>query len=163
MKGVMYGANTSFNEEVYFKEYASNERIQSETFIIDAENRDFNLLMGKHYQINAQQPLLDINRKVFFTLKTAKNWTYNSTNDCSKDMIYYQEIMFPNETDAAKVLVTGKAARLIIPFEAVIRFYKVEKFHHSFSGIWMADIIYDYQIATSTNLTKPVASTNQTT
>lgn len=61
LKDVNYGANTSFNEVVYFKEYASNQRILNETFLIDAENRDFNLLIGKHYQINAQQPRLDIN------------------------------------------------------------------------------------------------------
>ena len=79
-------------------------------------------------------------------------------------MIYYKNIMFQKETVAAKVLVTGKAARLIIPFEAVIRFYKVEKFQHSFSGIWMSEIIYDYQIASTMTLNKPaVTSSNLTT
>jgi hypothetical protein len=77
----------------------------------------FNLIKGMTYNINAHVPRVDIEGKLFFTMKTLREWTYGMTNDKNATLLFETFVMIP-EQDETLVEVWLKTKKVQIPFEA---------------------------------------------
>lgn len=107
----------------------------------------FNLINGMTYNINAQVPRIDFEGKLFFTMKSLREWTYGVANNKTTSHLFESFVLAP-EMDDTKLEVVVKSTNVQIPFEAQVRFEGVE-FSQSYNGLWNADITYDYEIKVS--------------
>ena len=64
---------------------SSQQTIQTEYF---EKTSGFNLIKGMSYRINAQQPRVDVNGKLFFTVKSVREWSYGANNLKDSELLY---------------------------------------------------------------------------
>jgi hypothetical protein len=67
----------------YLKPYQG--LVQSEFFI---KSTGFNMIKGMTYRINAHQPRVDVSGKVFFTMKSVREWTYGEVNMKNQSLLF---------------------------------------------------------------------------
>lgn len=104
----------------------------------------FNLIRGMTYNINAHTPRIDVDGKLFFTMKNLREWTYGIVNNKTTSHLF-ESFVVAQEMDETKLEVVVKSANVQIPFEAQVRFEGVE-FSQAYNGLWNADITYDYEV-----------------
>lgn len=68
---------------------------------MDENNREFNLLKGMHYRINAEVPRLDISGNAFFTMRNVRSWIYGHPNEFNSHLIYFKNFTFKPEVLSA--------------------------------------------------------------